>query len=160
MDRLRKTKLVTTLLSLLFIAACGPTPVVTHEIEKCGGKTEFDMAPGNTEKIKAEGSSAKITANNNGTITIDGMTMGGEPNQYFVGDPAKNHLVIKVLGDTDSDGNLDIGAESVCPAPPPTPEVTPFSSIKGSNRYAGSRPGFFQGRASKPAVNHPVFRRS
>lgn len=159
MDRLRKTKLVTTLLSLIFIAACGPTPVVTHEIEKCGEATEVDMAPGKTEEIKADGASTKITVNSDSTITIDGMTMGIEPNEYFIGDVTKKHLVITILGDRDNDGNLDIGAKSVCPAPLPTPEVTPFSGIKGSSRYATNHPGFFQGRASKPVVNHSVFRR-
>jgi len=166
MDRLRRTKLVTTLLALLFTAACGTEPVnaISHTIEKCGEETEVDVPSGKTEEITADKNSAQITYNADGTVTINGMTMASAPNEYFFGDITKNHLSIKVLGDKDNDGKLDVSGRSDCPAPPatPTPEPTPFS-LKGSQRFAGVDQAFHHGKAiNKPfAQGHhgQVYRR-
>jgi len=109
------------------LSGCGPQgAAVTHEIANCNGETEIDMAPGSLEKVKASkgGADAEIIINKDETITINGITMAVQPNDYFFGDRTKNHLVVQVQGDTDSDGKTNILAKSVCPAPPPTPMPT------------------------------------
>ncbi len=110
------------------LGGCMPqSPGVIHEIADCGGQTEIDIAQGSLEKIKAnKGGEAKVIFNEGGTITLNGITMDANPNEYYFGELSENHLALEIQGDVDNDGKMNLSAESVCPAPPkPTATVSP-----------------------------------
>lgn len=154
MDRLKRSKLVTTLLALIFTAAaCGPKPpVISYENKNCNDPRILDLEPGDVVDVSDAGGKSDFEITEDGTIFVpDVSDQILDPNavDYRIGKKDKDHYIVK----STRKGNGDVQITRVCPAPAtptPTPESTPFS-FKGPQRLTGINSAFHRGKTMSQA---------